>query len=104
MVLTSSMRILHMNAQARALMAHFGIACDFCPHLSPESLPAILTEFCDHVLSELRRKADNQEWTALEMRRVCHMVTPALLLRGFGVPDTEGRDPRMILILQPCQS
>jgi hypothetical protein len=104
MVLSSSMRILHMNGQARVLMAHLGVACELWPHLSPESMPAILIEFCGHVLSELRRQAGSQQWTALEMRRVCHMVTPALLLRGFGMPETDGWDPRMILILQPCHS
>jgi len=104
MVLSSSMHILHMNGPARALMAHFGAAYERWPHLSPESMPAILTEFCDNVLSELRRHADSQEWTALDIRRVCHMVTPALLLRGFGMPETNGRDPRMILILEPCHS
>jgi len=104
MVLSSSMHILHMNGQARALMASFGAAHELWPHLSPESMPAIITEFCDNVLSELRRRADNQQWTALDMRRVCHMVTPALLLRGFGMPDADGQDPRMILILQLCHS
>lgn len=104
MVLSSSMHILHMNSQARALMAHLGVACELWPHLSPESMPAILIEFCGHVLSELRRQAGSQEWTALEMRRICHMVSPALMLRGFGMPEREGRDPRMILILQPCHS
>ena len=104
MVLSSSLHILHMNGQARALMANLGVACELWPHLSPESMPAILIEFCSHVLSELRRQSGSQQWTALEMRRVCHMVTPALLIRGFGMPETDGRDPRMILILQPCHS
>ena len=104
MVLSSSLRILHMNGQARILMARLGVACELWPHLSSESMPAILTEFCSHVLSELCRQAGSQQWAALEMRRVCHMVTPALLLRGFGMPETDGRDPRMILILQPCHS
>jgi hypothetical protein len=104
MVLSSSMHILHMNGQARALMASFGAAHELWPHLSPESMPAIITEFCDNVLAELRRRADNQQSTALDMRRVCHMVTPALLLRGFGMPHADGQDPRMILILQLCHS
>jgi hypothetical protein len=103
-VLSSSMHILHMNGQARSLMASFGAVYELWPHPSPESMPAIITEFCDNVLSELRRRADNQQWTALDMRRVCHMVTPSLLLRGFGMPDADGQDPRMILILQLCHS
>ena len=65
MVLSSSLRILHMNGQARVLMARLGVACELWPHLSPESMPAILTEFCSHVLSELCRQADSQQWAAL---------------------------------------
>jgi hypothetical protein len=102
MVLSSSLRILHINGRARTLMTLFGGAHELWPHLSPESMPAILTEFCGNVLAELPRYADSQEWAEFEMRQVCHMVTPALLLRGFGMPATDGREPRMILTLQPC--
>ena len=85
-------------------MALFGEAHELWPYLSPESMPAILIEFCGSLLTELRRQADSQEWAEFEMRRVCHMVTPPLLLRGFGMPAMEGREPRMILTLQPCSS
>lgn len=102
MILSSSMRILHMNGKARTLMALFGEAHELWPHLSPESLPAILTEFCGGLLAELRRHAGGHRWAEVEMRRVCHMVTPALLLRGFGMPGSDGQEPRMILTLQLC--
>ncbi len=102
MVLSSSMRILHINSRARSLLALFGEARGLWPHLSPESMPAILTEFCGAVFAALHRQAGSHEWAQFEMRRVCHMVTPALLLRGFGMPSTDGRAPRMILTLQPC--
>ena len=102
MVLSSSLRILHINGRARTLMALFGEAHELWPHLSPESMPVIFTEFCGNLLAELRRQAGGQEWAEFEMRQVCHMVTPALLLRGFGMPATDGREPRMILTLQPC--
>lgn len=104
MVLSSSLRILHINGPARSLMALFGEAHELWPYLSPESMPAILIEFCGSLLTELRRQADSQEWAEFEMRRVCHMVTPPLLLRGFGMPAMDGREPRMILTLQPCSS
>jgi len=83
-------------------MALFGKAYELWPHLSPESMPAILTEFCGDVFAQLRRHAGSDEWTEFEMRRVCHMVTPALLLCGFGMPPIGGREPQMILTLQPC--
>ena len=36
------------------------------------------------------------------MRRICHMVTPSLLLTGFGVPNSTDREIRVILTLTPC--
>ena len=103
-VLSSSIRILHINGRARALMALFGEAHGQWPHLSPESMPAILTEFCGDVFTEFQRQAGSHKWAEFEMRRICHMVTPSLLLRGFGMPSKDGREPRMILTLQPCFS
>lgn len=103
-VLSSSIRILHINNRARALMALFGEAHELWPDLSPESMPAILTEFCSDVFTELQRQAGSHEWAEFEIRRICHMVTPSLLLRGFGMPSKNGCEPRMILTLQPCFS
>jgi len=103
-VLSSSIRILHINSRARALMALFGEAHELWPHLSPESMPAILTEFCGDVFTELLRQAGSHAWAEFEMRRICHMVTPSLLLRGFAIPSQDGREPRMVLTLQPCFS
>jgi hypothetical protein len=85
-------------------MALFGEAHELWPHLSPESMPAILTEFCGDVFTELQRQAGSHKWAEFEMRRICHMVTPSLLLRGFGMPSEDGREPRMVLTLQPCFS
>jgi hypothetical protein len=102
MVLSSSMRILHINHRARSLMAQFGEAHELWPHLSPESMPVILIEFCSEVFAQLQQQAGHHEWAECEVCRICHMLTPALLLRGFGIPSTDGRAPRMILTLQPC--
>ena len=103
-VLSSSIRILHINGRARALMALFGEVHELWPHLSPESMPAILSEFCGDVFTELQRQAGSHKWAEFEMRRICHMVTPSLLLRGFAMPSRDGREPRMVLTLQPCFS
>jgi len=104
LVLSSSMRILHINDRARTLLALFGETCELWPNLSPEAMPAMLTEFCSHVFAELHHQAGGHEWAEFEMRRVCHMVSPALLLRGFGMPSITGQDSRMILTLQPYTS
>ena len=103
-VLSSSIRMLHINSRARSLMALFGEAHELWPHLSPESMPAILIEFCGDVFTELQRQVGSHRWAEFEMRRICHMVTPSLLLRGFGMPSKDGREPRMVLTLQPCLS
>ena len=103
-VFSSSARILHMNAQARALMALFGASHERWPQMAPESMPSILTECCLDVLAQLRRQIEAQDWTQFEMRRICHMVTPPLLLTGFGVPSSSNREIRVILTLTPLLS
>jgi hypothetical protein len=103
-VFSSSARILHMNGPARALMALFGTSHEHWPQVAPESLPSIITEFCLDVLAQLRRRVEAQDWTQFEMRRTCHMVTPSLLLTGFGVPSSSTREIRVILTLTPLPS
>jgi hypothetical protein len=103
-VFSSSARILHMNGPARALMALFGKSHELWPQMAPESMPSILTEFCYDVLAQLQRRIEAQDWAQFEMRRICHMVTPSLLLTGFGVPNSTNRDLRVILTLTPLPS
>lgn len=103
-VFSSSGRILHMNGPARALMALFGTSHERWPQMAPESMPSILTEFCLDVLTQLQRRVETQDWAQFEMRRICHMVTPPILLTGFGVPNSSNRDIRVILTLTPTPS
>ena len=103
-VFSSSVRILHMNGAARAMKALFGTSHELWPQIAPESIPSVLTEFCADVLVQLRYRVKAQDWTHFEMRRICHMVTPALLLTGFGVPTATNREIRIILTLTPLSS
>ena len=103
-VFSSSARILHMNGPARALMALFGKSHELWPQMAPESMPSILTEFCYDVLAQIQRRIEAQDWAQFEMRRICHMVTPSLLLTGFGVPNSSNREIRIILTLTPLPS
>ncbi len=103
-VLSSSARILHMNGPARALMALFGTSHEHWPQMAPDSTPSIITEFCLDVLTQLRRRIEAQDWTQFEMRRICHMVTPSLLLTGFGVPNASNSEIRVVLTLTPLFS
>jgi hypothetical protein len=103
-VLSSSARILHMNGPARALMSLFGTSYEHWPQMAQESMPSIITEFCLDVLAQLRRRVEAQDWTQFEMRRTCHMVTPSLLLTGFGVPSASNSEIRVILTLTPLFS
>lgn len=103
-VFSSSARILHINGPARALMSLFGASHEHWPQMGPESMPSIITEFCLDVLAQLRRRVEAQDWTQFEMRRTCHMVTPSLLLTGFGVPSSSTREIRVILTLTPLPS
>jgi hypothetical protein len=103
-VFSSSARILHMNGPARALMALFGKSHELWPQMAPESMPSILTEFCYDVLAQLRHRIETQDWAQFEMRRTCHMVTPSLLLTGFGVPNSTNHELRVIMTLSPLPS
>lgn len=103
-VFSSSARILHMNGPARALMALFGDSHELWPQMAPESMPSFLTEFCRDVLAQLHRRVETEDWAQFEMRRICHMVAPSLLLRGFGVPHSTGHELRIILTLDPLRS
>ena len=103
-VLSSSARILHMNGPAHALMALFGEFHELWPQMAPESMPSILTEFRYDVLAQLQRRIEAKDWAQFEMRRICHMVTPSLLLTGFGVPNSTNREIRIILTLTPLLS
>lgn len=103
-VFSSSARILHMNGPARALMALFGKSHELWPQIAPESMPSILTEFCYDVLAQLQCRIEAKDWAQFEIRRLCHMVTPSLLLTGFGVPNSTHREFRVILTLTPLPS
>ncbi|HJT20303.1 MAG TPA: hypothetical protein VJ746_07520 [Nitrospira sp.] len=101
-VLSASPRILHINNRARMLLKMFGESREFWTHLGPESLPSILTEFCRDLLLELKRRRDHGESVQFELRRICHMVSPPLLFRGFAVSPAADREPQVVLTLQAC--
>ena len=101
MVFSSAPRILHMNESARALMALFGTSHELWPQMAPESMPSIFTEFCADILVQLRHRVEAQDWAQFELRRICYMVTPAILLTGFGVPNATNREIRVIMTLSP---
>jgi len=103
-VFSSSARILYMNGPARALMALFGASHELWLQMAPESMPFILTEFCYDVLAQLKRRIEAEDWAQFEMRRICHMVSPSLLLTGFGVPNSTNGEIRAILTLTPLPS
>lgn len=85
-------------------MGLFGEVHELWPSLAPESMPLILLEFCRDIMSEWERRIEKRDWAQFEMRRICHMVTPPLLLKGFGVRTSPGREPQMILTLQLCDA
>lgn len=98
-VFSSPTHILHMNRQARSLMALFGESRNAWTLPTHESMPSILIEFYRDVLEQFRDRIGLHDWAQFEMRRVCHMVTPPLLIRGFGIPDSASQHPRVVLTL-----
>jgi len=98
-VFSSPTQILHMNVQARSLIALFSESRNAWTPPTHEAIPSIFIEFCRDVLEQFRDRVDAHDWAQFEMRRVCHLVTPPLLIRGFGVPDPASQHPRVILTL-----
>ncbi len=98
-VFSSATQILHMNGQARSLIALFSESRTAWTPPTHEAIPSIFIEFCSDVLEQFRDRIDAHDWAQFEMRRVCHLVTPPLLIRGFGVPDPASQHPRVILTL-----
>jgi len=98
-VFSSPTQILHMNGQARSLIALFSESHNAWTPPTHEAIPSIFIEFCCDVLEQFRDRIDAHDWAQFEMRRVCHLVTPPLLIRGFGVPDPASQHPRVILTL-----
>ena len=90
-----------MNGPAHALIALFEESHELWPQMAPESMPFFLMEFCRDVQAQLQRRIETQDLAQFEMHRICHMVTPSLLLIGFGVPTSANREPRIILTLNP---
>jgi hypothetical protein len=80
-------------------MALFGESRNAWTLPTHESLPSILIEFYRDVLEQFRGRTGPRDWAHFEMRRVCHMVTPPLLIRGFGIPDSASQYPRVVLTL-----
>src|SRR5262249_31156156 len=102
LLLSTSPRILQMNHRARLLLKMFSEALGCGNDVGPEGMPLMLTEFCRDLLSELERH-DKRDRAHFELCRVCHMVTPPLLIRGFAVPSgSTDRPARLILTVQTC--
>jgi hypothetical protein len=80
-------------------MALFGESRNAWTLPTHESMPSILIEFYRDVLEQFRGRIGLHDWAQFEMRRVCHLVTPPLLIRGFGIPDSAGQYPRVVLTL-----
>ncbi|BCA55116.1 hypothetical protein W02_22560 [Nitrospira sp. KM1] len=100
-IFSQAARILHMNNQARMLMGLFGEVHGLWPNLATESLPSTVAELCSEILSELHCRTQTEDWVQIEIRRICHMVTPSLLLKGFGMPGSSNGDSWMIVTLEP---
>lgn len=98
-VFSSPTHILQINSHAQSLMALFGESRNAWTLPAYEAMPSILTEFCRDVLEQFRDGNGAHDWAHFEMRRVCHMVNPPLLIRGFGVPDSASQRTRVVLTL-----
>ncbi len=97
-VLSASMRVLHMNRQAVELAKHMT--------LSSGLLPTVVTELCAEIMKDLQVRIEQQNWEQFEVTRVAGNPSWPVLLRGFGLPEQTGgiQRSRMVVTLTKVDS
>ena len=96
-VLTHQGQLLYMNREASELCAEMNQAC--LGHAARGVLPTEVISLCRDIADHLRVATAAKDWERLHLRRVCNVLSPPMLLRGFGIPGPGGADQARIMIM-----
>lgn len=96
-VMTSGMRLIHMNRQATELCRE--VAQDPAGKSPSGDLPAPIQDLGNDIRSMLQMRTEAKDWEQLQIRRLVGDTRRAVLLRGFGLPDHGGQDHSRIIII-----
>ncbi len=103
LVLASPTRPLHMNQQARELLAPFSGERSGTGRPKPLNgrLPEPLRQVCLEISRCLERRTPVTDWERFEVKCLLAHPDHPILVRGFGIPDATGHDhSRIILLLE----
>jgi DNA-binding CsgD family transcriptional regulator len=98
LVFTAKMELLHMNEEA--LMLSNYITKTQTGYVAAGLVPQEVTAFCGDIVQQLKNHRDSKEWEHFELRRVVEGVEFPVLLRGFGLPDPNSHQPRILIIME----
>jgi DNA-binding CsgD family transcriptional regulator len=98
LVFTSTLQLLQMNTRALELSRRINLAQS--GSLAGGVLPAAVTELCGEIRKMLESWIEPKDWEQVEVKRLAGDVERPVLLRGFGLPDWGGQQPRILVIME----
>jgi DNA-binding NarL/FixJ family response regulator len=103
-VLSVTMQLLYMNQVAHDLTRQIHAAGQTKGPSSAAHgvLPTALTELCRAVIDALKEKTEAKDWEQFHVTRIAASADGAILLRGFGLPDSGGLSrARIVVTIEP---
>lgn len=96
-VLSPSMRVLHMNRRAVALLARLDRTAQATG--TEQALAAPLHQHCRDIIETLQARLASNNWERFHQYRVIGDADRSILLKGFGLADRRGLPASRILML-----
>ena len=96
LVLSTDLRLLHMNRRGWELMQHINSEQAV---KAAGVLPAQVIQMCAEIEKLLRGQSQAKDWEQLEVRRLVGNSTKPVLLRGFVLPGSKGVQQTRVLVL-----
>ncbi len=103
-VLSVAMQLLYMNRVAHELTRQIHAAGQ-TKGPSPAArgvLPKALTDLCREIIETLKVRTEAKDWEQFHVTRIAASTDAAILLRGFGLPDSGGLSrARIVVTIEP---
>ncbi len=102
-VLAPPMRVLHINQPAWELIRRITHVKDGNEGSGRAMglLPMSIRQIGAEIFATLRERSHAKDWERFEIKRVLSTANQRVLIRGFGVPDRNGREySRVVLLLE----
>ncbi len=96
LILSSSLQVMYLNPDVRALLR------DFMLRSTPAAdLPPAIQSFCQELIQMLPLSPRPTDWEGLRLARVIGSPVRPILIRAFGVPGPLNGDGQLLLVIEP---